>query len=612
MKYEFNQNDAYRFASEFGIATRRRGRQLQLKECPYCHGRSKGGKRDEWTFAISLENGTFNCKRSSCSVSGNMISLSKNFNFELTADVSAYHNINNYNNRFRKFENAGKSIETRSPAIEYLEKRGIPPEITKKYEVTTLPDKDNILCFPFKNAEGLLEFIKYRKTDYDGNGSKEWCESNCKPILYGMNQCNFEHKNLIITEGQIDSLSVAAAGFENAVSVPTGKNGFTWVPHCWDFVMQFEKIIVFGDKEGEEITLLDEIRKRFKKQIYHVRLADYKDCKDANEILNKYGVNQIQECINKATPVQMNSVKPLELVQRVDINSIEKIPTGIKHIDKLLKGGLPFGGITLITGKAGDGKSTLASQILLQALEKGYKTFAYSGELPNYLFKDWIETQLAGEDYVRDIGQEDNAIYKVQDDVLPYIQNWYAGRCWIYDSNVVEDEEIEKDTLISIVERVISQYDVRVVLIDNLMTALDLEPLKADDKYGKQSDFMKKLTRIALKYNVLIIVVAHKRKNSAGQNKNDEVSGSADVGNLAMVVINYDKQEKDSDDRTISISKNRLFGQTNTNGWITEYSPRDRRIFTSPEEHGFRYSWHEQFTDQTGGFVEADTKEVPF
>ena len=105
------------------------------------------------------------------------------------------------------------------------------------------------------------------------------------PILFGMNQCNTENETLIITEGQIDSLSVTEAGFENAISVPTGMNGFTWIGHCWNWVHQFKKMIVFGDKEDDKITLLEEIKHRFNLQIYAVRLEDYKDCKDANEIL---------------------------------------------------------------------------------------------------------------------------------------------------------------------------------------------------------------------------------------------------------------------------------------------------------------------------------------
>ena len=79
-----------------------------------------------------------------------------------------------------------------------------------------------------------------------------------------MNHCNFDNKTLICTEGQIDQLSVADCGFENTLSVPTGAKGFTWVPHCWDFVNKFDTIIVFGDYEKGHITLLDEICQRFR------------------------------------------------------------------------------------------------------------------------------------------------------------------------------------------------------------------------------------------------------------------------------------------------------------------------------------------------------------
>ena len=64
-----------------------------------------------------------------------------------------------------------------------------------------------------------------------------------------MNHCNPDNPTLVLTEGQIDSLSVAEAGIENAVSVPTGAKGFTWIPYCWDFLSQFKTLVVFGDCE---------------------------------------------------------------------------------------------------------------------------------------------------------------------------------------------------------------------------------------------------------------------------------------------------------------------------------------------------------------------------
>ena len=173
-----------------------------------------------------------------------------------------------------------------------------------------------MLVFPFYDEKGRLQFVKYRKTDFDKSKdrNKEWCEANCKPILFGMKQCNEVFDRLIVTEGQLDSLSVAAAGIENAVSVPTGAKGFTWVPYCYNWVSKFSEIIVFGDCEKESITLLDDMIRRFPCMIKHVRLEDYKGCKDANEILQKYGADAVKAAVENAIPVPVDRVLPLSLI----------------------------------------------------------------------------------------------------------------------------------------------------------------------------------------------------------------------------------------------------------------------------------------------------------
>ena len=87
-----------------------------------------------------------------------------------------------------------------------------------------------------------------------------------------MDKCNPEaNDTLVMTEGQIDSLSCAEAGIPNAVSVPTGAQGFTWVPYCWDFLGKFKTLIVFGDHEKGHITLIAEMQTIFHGKVKHVR-----------------------------------------------------------------------------------------------------------------------------------------------------------------------------------------------------------------------------------------------------------------------------------------------------------------------------------------------------
>lgn len=602
--YEFREEDAYNFARHVGVEVKPHNRELFFKICPYC--RPRATKDNVRSFSINLETGQFKCLRASCGVQGNMITLSKDFDFSLGNEVDEYYRPKR---QFRKMKTPEKPIEPKPEAITYLTGRGISEEVIKKYQITVQTNSPNILVFPFFDEKGKLQFVKYRKTDYDKekDHNKEWCEANTKPILFGMFQCNDKFDRLIMTEGQMDSLSVATSGYENATSVPTGAKGFTWVPYCWDWISRFDEIVVFGDFENGCITLLDELKIRLKSKIKHVREEDYKDCKDANEILQKYGVEQIRKCIENAKAVPIERVIELADVKNVDIFKLEKLKTGIRNIDRLLYGGLPFGGVHLVSGKPGEGKSTLASQIMINALSQGYKCFAYSGELPNYLFKAWMDFQIAGPHHIFEYqNQYGDTNFNVSNTNRELIADWYRGKAFLYDNRVIDGDE--KESLIKTVENVVKQYGVRVVLLDNLMTAIDLEVGQNSDKYERQSEFVKRLSRLALRYNLIIILVAHKRKNNFSSNENDEVSGSGDIANLALITIAYEKnKDLSSDQRLCKVSKNRLFGKVNTDGWILEFNEKSKRIYGAGDDVNVDYGWNKQ----NDGFYEAE-EETPF
>lgn len=597
--YEFNPDDAYNFARHVGIEVKEHGGELFFKTCPYCKPRATRG--NVRTFSINLKTGQFKCLRASCGISGNMVTLSKDFDFSLGNEVDEYYRPKK---RYKRLKQPKEAIKPKPEAIQYLESRGISEEVAKKYEITVQTSHPNILVFPFYDEKGVLQFVKYRKTDFDKakDANKEWCEASTKPILFGMKQCDDSFDTLILVEGQLDSLAVATAGIPNAVSVPTGAKGFTWIPYCWDWLCKWKKIIVFGDFEKGSISLLDELAKRLKDRVEHVREDNYKDCKDANEILLKYGAEQVRKCIEEPVKLPIDNVIDLADVKELDPYSIEKIPTGIADVDNLLCGGIPFGVVTIVTGKSGKGKSTFVGQIITRALNKGDNVFVYSGEMPNYLFKAAIDFQIAGPANVVEEDRRDYIKRYVRKSAKDKIVEWYRGKCMLYDRTMVKDEDTD---LLNTIERMIVSQNARVIVIDNLMTMINKTRVKGS-KLEAQSEVSNALEDMARFYNVCIILVAHKRKDSGidDEDMDDSIRGDSDIVNSAGVIIHYnvnkDENTMENYPRIISVTKNRVFGRTSYRGWKVHYDEKSKRIYGDHDDLNICLGWD----NESGGFFE--------
>lgn len=560
--YEYKAEDVFDFAATTNAAVRQKGNELFWLWCPKCQGHHK----DRETFSVNLDTGVFKCFRASCDYHGHFVELARDFGFRLEDDSQK---------KYRKLPQ--KKIETKPKAIEYLESRGISAEVARRYNITTRKDNEKILVFPFYDDQGVLQFVKYRKTDYDKSRdkNKEWCEAETMPILFGMAQCE-DFTRLVITEGQMDSLSLATAGIKNAVSVPTGATGFTWLANCWDWINRFEEIVVFGDCEKGKITLIETLEKRLKKKVKCVRMEDYLCEKDANDILRKYGPDAVKRAVENAELREVKFVKRLANVESVNLSELPKIKTGVRQLDRIC-GGLLIGHVTLLSGKRGEGKSTFMSQMVAEALEQENPVFIYSGELPNYHFKNWLDLQIAGANHIETVQNEygDNE-YFLSDETVKKINDWYYDKAYIFDNSAVTDDEYEG--LLKVVIDSICRYGVKLVCIDNLMTAMDSDP--KTDLYRQQSQFVKNLEKIAQQYEIAIILVAHPKKTN-GEFDNDAVSGSSDITNAVSFVLNYERASKMEEfDSKLSITKNRINGKllTGENAIGLYYSQKSKRI----------------------------------
>lgn len=566
--YDFKSKDVFDFASFIGAETKQKGNELFFKYCPQCHG----GGNDKDTFSVNLQTGAFKCFRASCDYHGHFVELARDFGYKLEDEQQR---------KYRRLPQP--KIESKPKAIEYLESRGISAEVAKRYKITTQTNNENILVFPFYDDQGVLQFVKYRKMNFDKrfDKNKEWCEAETMPILFGMAQCE-DFTRLVITEGQIDSLSLATCGIKNAVSVPTGALGFTWLANCWDWVNKFQEVVVFGDYENGKITLIETLEKRLQMKVKCVRPEDYLCEKDANDILRKYGKDAIIKAVESAELRDVKYVKRLATVESVNLRDLPKIKTGIRPLDRVC-GGLLRGHVVLLSGKRGEGKSTFMSQLVAEAIEQDNAVFVYSGELPNYHFKNWLDLQIAGGNHICAVTNEyEDKEYYLTDGCVKKINAWYYDKAFIFDNSAVSDDEFEG--LIKVMVDAICRYDIKLVCIDNLMTAMDSDP--NTDIYRQQSAFVKNLEKLAQQYDVAIILVAHPKKTNAAFD-NDTVSGSSDITNAVSFVFNYQRAaENDECDSYLMITKNRMNGKllTGDNAIPLYYSEKSKRISADPNE----------------------------
>ena len=566
--YDFKSKDVFDFASFIGAETKQKGNELFFKYCPQCHG----GGNDKDTFSVNLQTGAFKCFRASCDYHGHFVELARDFGYKLEDEQQR---------KYRRLPQP--KIESKPKAIEYLESRGISADVAKRYKITTQTNNENILVFPFYDDQGVLQFVKYRKMNFDKrfDKNKEWCEAETMPILFGMAQCE-DFTRLVITEGQNDSLSWATCGIKNAVSVPTGAMGFTWLANCWEWVNKFQEVVVFGDYEKGKITLIETLEKRLQMKVKCVRPEDYLCEKDANDILRKYGKDAIIHAVENAELREVKYVKRLATVEAVNLRDLPKIKTGIRPLDRVC-GGLLRGHVVLLSGKRGEGKSTFMAQLVAEAIEQDNAVFVYSGELPNYHFKNWLDLQIAGANHICTVRNEYNdEEYYLTDECIKKINAWYYDKAFIFDNSAVSDDEYEG--LIKVMVDAICRYDIKLVCIDNLMTAMDSDP--NTDIYRQQSAFVKKLEKLAQQYDVAIILVAHPKKTNVAFD-NDTVSGSSDITNAVSFVFNYQRADESEDfDSLLMVTKNRMNGKlmTGENAIPLYYSEKSKRISADPNE----------------------------
>lgn len=270
-------------------------------------------------------------------------------------------------------------------------------------------------------------------------------------------------------------------------------------------------------------------------------------------------INDVKRMLDKVDKVNTNRLVNLATVKS-EAKQNERYKSFIRGLDRKTNG-FQMGQLTIWTGKSGHGKSTFISQMLVEAIEQGYKVCSYSGELKLETFKNWIDLQIAGDENIDLVEDREYGRFKkvIKSDVLSKIENWYNGKIYCYDNRQIQ-ENIENNFVIHVIEEAIRNYGCKVFLIDNLMTC-SFENSKIQDFYKAQSDFVGRLSYLTKAYDIHIHLVAHPRKTVGNAITQDDISGTSDTFKRADNVFCIERKEDNTN--VVKIMKCRETGVNN-------------------------------------------------
>ncbi len=295
-------------------------------------------------------------------------------------------------------------------------------------------------------------------------------------------------------------------------------------------------------------------------------------------------------------------------VKWIDPASYVSVPSGIVALDQKIMG-FTLGDVTILSGLSGAGKTTLLDHFILNAVQRGYKTAAWSGELQDFRFQAWLDQMAAGKSYVVQKYGFSNLFY-VPRATAEVINKWFDGKFWLYNN----DYGAGFDQLFADIQECVSENGVQLVLLDNLM-ALDLDGWEGTEN-ERQTKFIKTVKQYAKQANIHIILVCHPRKEQSFQLlRKESIAGTANLTNLCDNLLishrvgnDFERRAKDffgeeqvaglmQYNLVLEVAKNRSLGVVDQLIGLY-YEPETRRIKNEVAEN-IVYGWKEEPTQMT-------------
>lgn len=420
--------------------------------------------------------------------------------------------------------------------------RQLDPAVLHRYKVGQMQDSRDgpTVVFPcYEPAGKVVDLFKFLALRRQPDGKKIIrATTGAKPRLFGWQAIKPGERQVVITEGEIDCLTVAGWGHA-ALSLPSGVNNQDWIEHDFESLERFERIYLCTDMDTPGHKCAAEIAQRLgRERCYRVLLPDYKD---VNEALcsGRFLGPDFDDCLENAKtldPAELRNLGELmdEIWETFHPSNSRQIGTEPPfELDWRCR----FGELSIWTGWSGAGKSHLLNQFLLHDAHQGENVCVASFEMP------------AGETGARLVQMMLGcAPAKDNRPSMAPAEAVLARRFWVVHHLGV----MHWPKVIPILKYAARRYGCTRFAIDSLLRCGI-----AEDDYNTQKEFVNELVMFAAEYGH-VHLVCHSRKatdEAKGPGKLD-VRGAAAITDLChngfTVWRNKTKEQKVEEERSTS------------------------------------------------------------
>lgn len=441
---------------------------------------------------------------------------------------------------------------------EWLRQRALDPQLAAQMGVETLKaDNAAWLVVPYREGSEVIN-RKWRMTSEKRHKMDQgaplalWNADCLRDPLVTQGKCP-----VIITEGEWDALAVIQAEFQAVVSVPNGAphqetadldtaKRYDWVDRHADDLRNVTEFIlaVDADQAGQNlrsdlVALLGADRCRF---------VQYPEgCKDANDVLVKHNRQVLAQAIFDAKPMPVQGLYQLDdFPERGEVRSY---PVGIPEIEHMLA--IVPGTLTVLTGYANMGKSTLMNAIMANAIMRHFPICVASFETDvKPILRDGILSAMLG---------CDKSKMQSHPKFSPYVKCLHQN-LMIISQNVDEDMEMDLEQFLDLCRIAVKRHGVKMIVLDPWN---ELEHKRRRDE--TETDYIgraiRSIKRFAKQYDVAFWVVAHPTKPQESVKKIPalyDISGSANWANKADYGLTYHRPDPMVNAASVIVSKVRM------------------------------------------------------